>query len=74
VIYGDYLDGTSWQSVLEDCQALVNEINAAGSNATMFHLPDLGIYGNSHMMMQDKNNLQVADLILNWIDANVRNR
>jgi hypothetical protein len=74
MIYGDYLDGTSWQSVLEDCQALVNEINAAGSNAAMIHRPDLGIYGNNHMMMQDKNNLQVADLILNWIDANVRNR
>ncbi len=38
MIYGDYLDGTSWQSVLEDCQALVNEINTAGSNATMIHL------------------------------------
>lgn len=25
------------------------------------------------MMMLDKNNLEVADLILNWIDANVRN-
>lgn len=73
MIYGDYLDGTSWQSVLEDCQAFVNEINAAGSNAAMIHLPDLGIYGNSHMMMQDKNNLEVADLILNWIDGNVRN-
>jgi hypothetical protein len=48
MIYGDYLDGTSWQSVLEDCQALVNEINAASSNAAMIHLPDLGIYGNSH--------------------------
>jgi hypothetical protein len=23
------------------------------------------------MMMQDKNNLQVADVILRWIDANV---
>jgi hypothetical protein len=30
-----------------------------------------GIRGNSHMIMQDKNNLQIADLILKWIDDRV---
>ena len=34
--------------------------------------PDRGIRGNSHMIMQDKNNLQIADLILKWIDERVR--
>src|SRR2546425_5551751 len=29
------------------------------------------LHGNSHMMMQDKNNLQVADLILAWIHEHV---
>ena len=33
--------------------------------------PDRGIRGNSHMIMQDKNNLQIADLILKWIDERV---
>jgi hypothetical protein len=28
-------------------------------------------HGNSHMIMQDKNNLQIADLILQWIDESV---
>jgi hypothetical protein len=37
------------------------------------HLPDAGLHGNSHMMMQDKNNLQVADLILAWIHEHVDN-
>ena len=32
---------------------------------------ETGIRGNSHMIMQDKNNLQVADLILKWIDERV---
>jgi hypothetical protein len=32
------------------------------------YLPKMGIKGNSHMLMQDKNNLQLADLILRWID------
>jgi hypothetical protein len=36
--------------------------------------PDRGIRGNSHMIMQDKNNLQIADLILKWIDAHAGKR
>jgi hypothetical protein len=37
----------------------------------MLYPPDLGIHSNSHMFMLDKNNLQIADLILKWIDENV---
>jgi hypothetical protein len=40
-------------------------------DAPMLHLPDVGLLGNSHMLMQDKNNLQVADLILEWINDHV---
>ena len=32
---------------------------------------ETGIRGNSHMIMLDKNNLQIADLILKWIDDRV---
>jgi hypothetical protein len=35
---------------------------------------DLGILGNSHMLMMDKNHLQVADVILGWIDEQVEAR
>jgi hypothetical protein len=31
----------------------------------------MGIKGNSHMLMQDKNNAQLADLILGWIDKRI---
>jgi hypothetical protein len=34
----------------------------------------MGIRGNSHMLMQDKNNLQLADLILGWIDDHVESK
>jgi hypothetical protein len=30
-------------------------------------LPKLGIKGNSHMLMMDKNNLEVAALIQKWL-------
>jgi hypothetical protein len=31
-------------------------------------LPKVGVHGNSNMMM-DKNNLEVAGLIQNWLEA-----
>jgi len=40
----------------------------------MMQLTKYGQSGNSHMLMQDKNNLQVADLILKWIDDHVEGK
>jgi pimeloyl-ACP methyl ester carboxylesterase len=71
MIYGDHLEGTSWQGVFEDCKLLTDEINAAGGNVTMIHLPEIGIKGNSHMLMQDKNSDKLAKLVDNWIKENV---
>ena len=31
------------------------------------NLPELGIKGNSHMLMMDKNNVETADLIHKWL-------
>jgi hypothetical protein len=31
----------------------------------------IGIHGNSHMLMQDKNSLQIADWLVTWIDRHV---
>jgi hypothetical protein len=47
-------------------------VNAARGAAEMLYPPDLEIRGNSHMIMQDRNNLQIADLILRWIDRRTR--
>ena len=71
-VFGDHLDavtGTAvgWRAAYDDCRALLARVNAAGGTAEMLHPPALGIYGNSHMIMQDRNNLQIADLILDWI-------
>jgi len=49
-------------------------LKAAGGDAEMLNPPDRGIRGNSHMIMQDKNHLQIADLILQWIDVHVSKR
>jgi hypothetical protein len=52
--------------------AFIERVNNAGGNAEMLYPPELGIFGNSHMLMQDKNSLQIADLIQEWIAEHVR--
>ena len=64
----------SWQDRFEACQALISRIRAAGGQAEMLNPSDRGIRGNSHMIMQDKNNLQIADFILQWVDQRVSKR
>jgi pimeloyl-ACP methyl ester carboxylesterase len=53
------------------CVTEMAQINAAGGDMTFISLPDIGIHGNSHMFMQDKNNLQVANVIMDWIRDHV---
>jgi pimeloyl-ACP methyl ester carboxylesterase len=76
VFFGDHLDTPngllSWPAAFANCKAFIARVNAVqGGNAQMLYPPDLGIHGNSHMFMLDKNNLQIADLILKWMDQNV---
>jgi pimeloyl-ACP methyl ester carboxylesterase len=78
VVFGDNLEtglGGFWKTAYDDCLAFVDKINNAGGNAKMLFPPDVGIFGNSHMIMQDRNSDEIADLILKWISDNVhRNR
>lgn len=60
-----------WQRPFDECQAFIARVKAAGGRAEMLYPPDRGIPGNSHMIMQDRNNLQIAELILKWIDESV---
>jgi hypothetical protein len=79
VVFGDHITDVpnspiNWKERFESCGKFVEQINAAGGDATMMHLPKYGQFGNSHMLMQDKNSNQVADLILKWIDEHVENK
>jgi pimeloyl-ACP methyl ester carboxylesterase len=80
-VFGDHRDTPtgigirpSWQLSFESCQKLIDRLNAAGGQAEMLDPAARGIKGNSHMIMQDKNYLQIADLILKWIDERVPKR
>jgi hypothetical protein len=81
VVFGDHRDNPTglptlptWQARFETCQALIGRLQAAGGEAQMLDPAERGIRGNSHMMMQDKNSLQIADLILRWLDERVSKR
>ncbi len=50
----------------------IDKIKAAGGKADIVLLPNAGIYGNTHMMMQDKNNLKVADFMMKWVDQRIK--
>jgi hypothetical protein len=81
VVFGDHRDTPTglptlptWQERFEACQAMIGRLRSAGGQAEMLAPPDRDIRGNSHMIMQDRNNLQIADLILQWIDTHVSRR
>jgi hypothetical protein len=79
VMFGDHLGDTrggpaNWANSFESCQKFVQQVKDAGGDAEMMYLPKLGIRGNSHMLMQDRNNLQLADLLLGWIDHHVEGK
>lgn len=66
-VFGDYRDTPtgisirpSWQLSFDSCQALLGRLKAAGGRAEMLNPAERGIRGNSHMIMQDKNHLQIA--------------
>ena len=59
------------------CQETVDAINArrapklGTAKAEYVKLDDMGIFGVTHMMMLDGKNLEIADVILNWVNRNV---
>jgi pimeloyl-ACP methyl ester carboxylesterase len=63
--------GSRWTTSMGQCRDFAASIRAVGGDVTFLHLPELGIHGNTHMFMLDKNNLQIADLLLDWIDGHV---
>ena len=73
-VWGDYsigAPGPNGNARRDGCAATISAIKQAGGAATFLLLPDQGIQGNTHMMMMDKNNLVIADKIIEWISANV---
>jgi hypothetical protein len=60
------------------CQETVDAINArraakqGTAKAEYLKLDEMGILGVTHMMMLDRKNLEIADIMLGWVKKNVR--
>jgi hypothetical protein len=71
---GDY---TATSQVCEDTVKAINARRAAKqgtAKAEYLKLDDMGILGVTHMMMLDKKNLEIADILMNWVNKNVSGR
>ncbi len=72
--YGDHIRLGSknvgedkWGTEMAMAQQFVDTINRHGGDATLVHLPKIGIRSNSHFLMGEENNAQLADLMANWL-------
>jgi hypothetical protein len=73
VVWGDYVPGAPrWAPRLVNCRAFVAKVVAAGGKAEQLVLPERGIHGNSHMLMQDDNSLEIAGMLVDWVVSAVQ--
>jgi pimeloyl-ACP methyl ester carboxylesterase len=56
---------SSFHAPFEHCT--IKYLEQAGVHPAWINLGKEGIHGNGHMMMLEKNNLQIADLIVKWL-------
>lgn len=58
-----------WRIRLTLAKQWAEVVNKHGGNVQVVHLPEVGIKGNTHFMMQDLNNVEVAEYLLGWLKA-----
>ncbi|NND34790.1 MAG: alpha/beta hydrolase [Saprospiraceae bacterium] len=75
IYYGDFIPETydtnpgtdGWRVRLEMARKWRDVVNNNGGDVTVVHLPEVGIKGNTHFPFSDLNNLEVADLMSQWL-------
>ena len=75
IYYGDFIpevpnpnpgqDG--WRVRLEMARLWAEAVNSHGGDVTVVHLPEIGIEGNTHFPFSDLNNVDIADLMSEWL-------
>lgn len=58
----------NWRTRLAMARLWVDAINARGGDATLVHLPEVGVTGNTHFIFSDLNNGQIAEMAATWIE------
>ena len=61
VLYGDFIEQDArWPTIRRNGVAFADAVNKAGGKVEVVDLPKIGIKGNSHMLMMDKNSSEIA--------------
>ena len=77
VVYGDNIPKQPIPDLIADGRRaqvvtsvmFTDALNKHGGQASVLHLPDAGLRGNSHFMFSDLNNVQVADELSKFLNA-----
>lgn len=68
MVFGDFVDQhPRWAAFKKIDMEYAAAVRSAGGSVDWINLPEIGIKGNSHMMMQDRNNAEIADVIQKWL-------
>jgi len=75
IYYGDYIpeepstnpgqDG--WRVRLAMARLWAATVNKHGGDATVVHLPEIGVHGNTHFAFSDTNNVEIADILSTFL-------
>lgn len=57
----------NWRVRLAMARLWVDAINKHGGDARLVHLPEIGIRGNTHFLMSDLNNVQIVNLVTEFL-------
>ena len=68
-IYGDFIEQDArWPAIRRNGVAFGDAMTKAGGKVEVVDLPKAGFRGNSHMLMMDRNNLEIAAHIQGWLE------
>ena len=75
ILYGDNIPDKptampaqdSWRVRLAMARQWRDLVNQQGGDVTVVHLPEIGIKGNTHFPFSDLNNVQIADLVSQFL-------
>ncbi len=60
----------TWVNRVAMGKLMRDAINRHGGQASILHLPDIGIHGNTHFSFADVNNIQIANILSDYLKAN----
>ena len=68
MVWGDNAeDSPRYGPTLAESRRFVDLVNEYGGNAEVLVLPDAGLLGNTHIPFADMNNVEVADLLAEFL-------